>query len=88
MKPFRVLSNFENHFSSKTIRFQVQLEADSYFSAKKFLRWEPAASSVSWYQLTIFEFDFTNPTSKTLVELRPSPMFRTKIALAAHPDGR
>ena len=38
-----------------------------------------AASRASWYQLTIFESDFTNPTSKTLVGLRPNPIFSTKL---------
>ena len=82
-----MLSNFENHFSSKTVRFQVQLEAGGHFSAQKFLSLQTAASSVNWYQLTIFESDFTNPNSKILVGLRPNPIFRTKIVLAAHPDG-
>ena len=36
MKPLKVLSKFENHFAIKTIHFQVQLEADGYFSAQKF----------------------------------------------------
>ena len=32
MKPLNVLSKFENHFAIRTVRFQVQLEADGYFS--------------------------------------------------------
>jgi len=88
VKPFSVLLKFENHFSIKTVRFQVQLGAGGCFSAQKSLSPQTAASSVSWYQLTIFEFDFTNPTSKTPVELRPNPMFSTKIVLATHPHGR
>ena len=31
MKPLNVLSKFENHFVIRTVRFQVQLEADGYF---------------------------------------------------------
>ena len=31
MKPLNVLSKFENHFAIRTVRFQVQLEADGYF---------------------------------------------------------
>ena len=31
------------------------------------------------YQLAIFESDFTNPASKTLVGLRPNPIFSTKL---------
>ena len=36
MKPFNVLPKFENHFAIETVRFQVQLEAGGYFSAKNF----------------------------------------------------
>ena len=35
MKPLNVLSKFENHFAIRTVRFQVQLEADGCFSARK-----------------------------------------------------
>ena len=38
MKPLNVLPKFENHFVSQTVSFQVQLEADGYFSVQKFLR--------------------------------------------------
>ena len=38
MKPLNVLTKFENHFVIRTVRFQVQLEADGYFSVQKFLR--------------------------------------------------
>ena len=38
MKPLKVLSKFENHFAIKTVRFQVQLEADGYFLLRRFLR--------------------------------------------------
>ena len=31
MKPLNVLSKFENRFVIRTVRFQVQLEADGYF---------------------------------------------------------
>ena len=31
MKPLKVLSKFENRFVIRTVRFQVQLEADGYF---------------------------------------------------------
>ena len=31
MNPFNVLPRFENHFAIRTVRFQVQLEADGYF---------------------------------------------------------
>ena len=79
MKPLKVLSKFENHFAIETVRFQVQLEADGYFLAQEVFEFAFAASSVSWYHLAIFESDFTNPTSKTLVGLRPNPIFSTVI---------
>ena len=41
MKPLIVLSKFENHFAIRTVRFQVQLEADGYFSAQKFSSLQP-----------------------------------------------
>lgn len=79
MKPLNVLSKFENHFAIETVRFQVQLEADGYFLAQEVFEFAFAASSVSWYYLAIFESDFTNPTSKTLVGLHPNPIFSTVI---------
>ena len=79
MKPLNVLPRFENHFANQTVRFQVQLEADGYFFAQEVFEFAIAASRASWYQLTIFESDFTNPTSKTLVGLRPNPMFSARM---------
>ena len=77
MNPLNVLSKFENHFAIKTVHFQVSLEAGGYFFAQEVFEFAIAASRASWYQLTIFESDFTNPTSKTLVGLRPNPIFST-----------
>ena len=79
MNPLDVLSKFENYFVIRTVRFQVQLEADGYFFAQEVFEFAIAASRASWYQLTIFESDFTNPTSKTLVGLRPNPMFSARM---------
>ena len=79
MKPLNALPRFENHFAIETVRFQVQLEADGYFSVQKIFAFASAASRASWYQLAIFESDFTNPTSKILVGLRPNPIFSTKL---------
>ena len=79
MKPLNVLSKFENHFAIETVRFQVQLEADGYFFAQEVFEFAIAAGKASWYQLTIFESDFTNPTSKTIVGLRPHPIFSTRM---------
>ena len=58
MKPLNVLPKFENHFANQTVRFQVQLEADGYFSARKVFAFAVAASRASWFQLAIFESDF------------------------------
>ena len=41
MNPLNVLSKFENHFAIEPVRFQVQLEADGYFSAQKFSSLQP-----------------------------------------------
>ena len=79
MKPLNAISKFENYFLIRTVRFQVQLEADGYFSAREVFAFATTASRASWYQLAIFESDFTNPTSKTLVGLRPNPMFSTRM---------
>ena len=77
MKPLNAPSKFEKHFATETVRFQVQLEADGYFFAQEFFAFASTASRASWYQLTIFESDFTNPTSKTIVGLRQNPIFST-----------
>ena len=44
MKPLNVLSKFENHFAIRTVRFQVQLEADGYFLQEKFFAFATAAN--------------------------------------------
>ena len=79
MKPLNALPKFENHFVVKTVRFQVQLGADGYFFAQEVFAFASAASRASWYQLAIFESDFTNPTSKILVGLRPNPIYYAKL---------
>ena len=75
MKPLKVLSKFENHFAIKTVHFQVSLDAGGYFFAQEVFEFAIAASRARRYQLTIFESDFTNPTSKTIVGLRQNPIF-------------
>ena len=79
MKPLKVLSKFENHFAIKTVHFQVSLDAGGYFFAQEVFEFATAASRASWYQLAIFESDFTNPALKTPVGLRPNPIFSTKL---------
>ena len=70
---------FKNHFAIETVCFQVQLEADGYFFAQEVFAFAFTASRASWYQLAIFESDFTNPNSKTLVGFLPNPIFSTKL---------
>ena len=41
MKPLNVLPKFENHFLIRTVRFQVQLEADGYFLQENFSHLQP-----------------------------------------------
>ena len=79
MKPLNALPKFENHFVVKTVRFQVQLEADGYFFFRKFLSLQPQQAERVGTNSQVFESDFTNPTSKTLVGLRPNPIFNTKL---------
>lgn len=50
----RTISKHENHFVNQTVRFQVQLEADGYFSAREVFAFAVAASRASWFQLAIF----------------------------------
>ena len=54
MKPLNAISKFENYFLIRTVRFQVQLEADGCFSAREVFAFAVAASRASWYQLAIF----------------------------------
>ena len=79
MNPLDVLSKFENYFVIRTVRFQVQLEADGYFFAQEVFAFASTASRASWYQLAIFESDFTNPASKILVWSHPNPISSTKL---------
>ena len=46
MNPFNVLPRFENHFAIRTVRFQVQLEADGYFLLRRFLRLHPQQAGI------------------------------------------
>ena len=86
MNPLDVLSKFENYFVIRTVRFQVQLEADGYFFAQEVFAFASTASRASWYQLTSFESDFSN--SKTLVVLPPKPDIQHQNTLVPHLNGR
>ena len=48
MKPLNVLPKFENKFSIKTVRFQVQLEAVGYFLLRRFLRLHPQQAGIQY----------------------------------------
>ena len=58
MKPLNVLSKFENHFVIRTVRFQVQLEADGYFLLGKFLHLQSQQAGRVGSNLQFFESDF------------------------------
>ena len=54
VKPLNVLSKFENHFAIRTVRFQVQLEADGYFFAQEVFAFASAASRYSAQECASF----------------------------------
>ena len=81
MKPLNVLSKFENHFAIRTVRFQVQLEADGYFSAQKFSSLQPPQAGRVGTNL-----QFSNPILQIQLQntcwASPKPDIQHKIALA------
>ena len=81
MKPLSVLPKFENHFAIRTVRFQVQLEADGYFSAQKFssLQSQQAgrAGTISQFLDSILQIQLQNTCWTS-----PKPDIPHKIALA------
>ena len=81
MKPLNVLSKFENHFAIRTVRFQVQLEADGYFSAQKFSSLQPPQAGRVGTNL-----QFLNPILQIQLQntcwASPKPDIPHKIALA------
>ena len=79
MKPLNVLPKFENHFAIRTVRFQVQLEADGYFSAQKFSSLQPQQAGRVGTNSRFLNLIFYKSSFKTLVGLRPNPMFSTRI---------
>ena len=58
MNPLNVLSEFENHAVTKAVRFQVQLEADGYFSAQKFSSLQPPQAGRVGTNSQFIESDF------------------------------
>ena len=79
MKPLNAPSKFEKHFATETVRFQVQLEAGGYFSAQKFSSLQPQQTGRADTTSQFLNPIFSNPNSKTLVELRSNPMFSTRM---------
>ena len=79
MKPLNVLSKFENHFAIRTVRFQVQLEADGYFSTQKFSSLQPQQAGQAGTTSQVLNLIFYKSSFKALVGLRPNPIFRTKL---------
>ena len=55
------------------------MRAVIFFFAQEVFEFAIATSRASWYQLAIFESDFSNPTSKILVGLLPNPTFSAKL---------
>ena len=84
MKSLNVLSKFENHFAIRTVRFQVQLEADGYFFAQEVFEFAIAASRASRYHLASFEPDFLQIQLQNTCWASPKPNIQHKIALATH----
>ena len=74
MKSLKVLSKFENHFAIRTVRFQVQLEADGYFSAQKFSSLQPQQAGRAGTTSQVLNLIFYKSSFKTLVGLRPNPI--------------
>jgi hypothetical protein len=79
MKPLNATSKFENHFAIRTVSFQVQLEAGGYFSAQKFSHLQPPQAGRTGTTSQFLNPIFLNPNSKTLVGLRPNPIFSAKL---------
>ena len=79
MKPLNATSKFENYFAIRTVRFQVQLEADGYFSAQKFSSLQPQQTGRAGTTSQVLNLIFYKSSFKTLVGLRPNPTFSTKL---------
>ena len=88
MKPLKVLSKFENHFAIRTVRFQVQLEADGYFFAQEVFEFATAASRASRYHLASFEPDFLQIQLQNTCWASPKPDIQHKNALVSHLNDR
>ena len=87
MNPFNVLPRFENHFANQTVRFQVQLEVDGYFSAQKFSHLQPPQAGRVGTNL-----QFLNPILQIQLQntcwASPKPDVQHKNALVSHLNDR
>ena len=87
MKPLNVLSKFENHFAIRAVRFQVQLEADGYFSAQKFSHLRPPQAERVGTNL-----QFLNPILQIQLQntcwASPKPDIQHQNTLVPHLNGR
>ena len=78
MKPLNAISKFENYFLIRTVRFQVQLEADDYFFAQEVFEFAIAASRASRYHLASFEPDFLQIQLQNTCWASPKPDIQQK----------
>ena len=79
MKPLNVLPKFENHFANQTASFQVHLEAGGYFLLRKFSSLQSQQAGQAGTTSQVLTLIFYKSSFKTLVGLRPNPIFRTKL---------
>ena len=79
MKPLNATSKFENHFAIRPVSFQVQLEADGYFSVQKFSHLQPPQAGRAGTTSQVLNLIFYKSSFKTLVGLLPNPTFSTKL---------
>ena len=80
-KIWKSFCNRDRPFSSSTWSGRL-------FFCTKIFEFATAASRASWCQLTSFESDFSNPTSKTIVGLRQNPIFSTQTVPTAYLNRR
>ena len=81
------IPKFENHFAIRTVRFQVQLEADGYFSAQKFSHLQPPQAGRVGTNLQFLNQIFQIRLQKCLWAL-PKPDIQHKNVLVPHLNGR
>ena len=82
MKPLKVLFKFENHFAIRTVCFQVQLEADGYFSTQKFSSLQPQQAGQAGTTSQVLNLIFLQIQLQNTCWASPKPDIPHKIALA------